>query len=225
MLELKNISKKYNFGKPNETAVLSDISLTVNDGDYISVMGRSGAGKSTLLHILSLLDKPTRGEYFFDGIDTAKLTDSQSAKYRSKKIGILLQDFRLLESETVIKNVMSPLYFSDVPFGKMKQTAFDALEKIGISRLSKQIAGTLSGGEKQRAALARAIVNSPSVLLADEPTGALDSKNRDLLMDIISELNQQKTTVIIVTHDPEVAKRCEKNLLMNDGRFSEQVRL
>lgn len=225
MLELKNISKKYNFRKPNETAVLSDISLTVNDGDYISVMGRSGAGKSTLLHILSLLDKPTRGEYFFDGIDTAKLTDSQSAKYRSKKIGILLQDFRLLESETVIKNVMSPLYFSDVPFGKMKQTAFDALEKIGISRLSKQIAGTLSGGEKQRAALARAIVNSPSVLLADEPTGALDSKNRDLLMDIISELNQQKTTVIIVTHDPEVAKRCEKNLLMNDGRFSEQVRL
>lgn len=225
MLELKNISKKYNFGKPNETAVLSDISLTVNDGDYISVMGRSGAGKSTLLHILSLLDKPTRGEYFFDGVDTAKLTDSQSAKYRSKKIGILLQDFRLLESETVIKNVMSPLYFSDVPFSKMKQTAFDALEKIGISGLSKQIAGTLSGGEKQRAALARAIVNSPSVLLADEPTGALDSKNRDLLMDIISELNQQKTTVIIVTHDPEVAKCCEKNLLMNDGRFSEQVRL
>lgn len=225
MLELKNISKKYNFGKPNETAVLSDISLAVNDGDYISVMGRSGAGKSTLLHILSLLDKPTRGEYFFDGVDTAKLTDSQSAKYRSKKIGILLQDFRLLESETVIKNVMSPLYFSDVPFSKMKQTAFDALEKIGISGLSKQIAGTLSGGEKQRAALARAIVNSPSVLLADEPTGALDSKNRDLLMDIISELNQQKTTVIIVTHDPEVAKRCEKNLLMNDGRFSEQARL
>ena len=217
MLELKNITKKYNFGKSNENTVLNGVSLAVNDGDYVSVMGRSGAGKSTLLHILALLDKPTRGEYFFDGVDTAKFTDSQSAKYRNKKIGILLQDFRLLESETVIKNVMSPLYFSDVPFGKMKETAYDALEKIGISKLSKQIAGTLSGGEKQRVALARAIVNSPSVLLADEPTGALDTKTSAEIMGVLKSLNDGGCTIIIVTHDPNIARQCQKIIEISDG--------
>ncbi len=220
MLELKNISKKYNYGKTNENTVLSNVSLSVQDGDFIAIMGRSGVGKSTLLHIIALLDNPTSGEYFFDGKNTAVLSDRQSAKYRNKKIGILLQDFRLLESENVIKNVMAPLYFSDTPFNKMKQTAYNALERIGISNLANQNAGTLSGGEKQRVALARAIVNSPSVLLADEPTGALDSKNRDLLMDLISELNHQKTTIVIVTHDINVAKRCTNNLLMSDGKIS-----
>lgn len=211
--------KKYNRGKPNENTVINNISLTVRDGDFISIMGRSGVGKSTLLHIIALLDDPKGGEYFFDGTNTAELSDSLSAKYRNKKIGILLQDFMLMETESVIKNVMAPLYFGDIPFSKMKQAAYDALDKIGIAGLAKQTAGTLSGGEKQRVALARAIVNSPYVLLADEPTCSLDSKSRDLLMDLITELNHQKTTVIIVTHDVNVANRCTNNLLMSDGKI------
>lgn len=124
-----------------------------------------------------------------------------------------------ISQSSYIKNVMAPLYFGDIPFSKMKQAAYDALDKIGIAGLAKQTAGTLSGGEKQRVALARSIVNSPSVLLADEPTGSLDSKSRDLLMDLITELNHQKTTVIIVTHDVNVANRCTNNPLMSDGKI------
>lgn len=219
MLELKNISKKYNPNKPNENTVLTDISLSVQDGDFIAIMGRSGAGKSTLLHIIALLDNPTGGKYFFNGKNVAELSDSRSAKYRNENIGILLQDFRLIETENVIKNVAAPLYFSKTPFNQIKGKAYSALEKIGITKLAKQTVSTLSGGEKQRVALARAIVNSPSLLLADEPTGALDSKNRDMLMDLILELNRQKTTVIIVTHDDEVARRCACTLCMSDGKI------
>ncbi len=221
MIKLRNISKIYNEGKSNENRVLNDISLTVEEGEFVAVMGRSGVGKSTLLHIISLLDKPTSGDFILDEKNTASMNDTQCSKCRNENIGILLQDFRLIENETVMENVMAPLYFSKTPFRKMKNKAKEALFKVGISHLSKQAAYTLSGGEKQRVGLARAIVNSPNCLLADEPTGSLDTKTAGEIMQLLHNLNGDGMTIIIVTHDMDIANKCSKIVKIENGKLFE----
>lgn len=220
MISLENVTKHYNIGKPNELAALDGITLEIQDGEMVAVMGRSGAGKSTLVHIVGCLENVTSGRYLLEGEDVGSFSDIRLSRIRNSRIGILLQNFVLLPHQTALENCMVPLYFNPIPFSKMKKKAAEALERIGIPDLSDQIVGTMSGGQQQRVALARAIVCDPKLVIADEPTGALDSHTADGVMNELQSLNESGTTVIIVTHDPNVAKRCRRVLRMNDGKLT-----
>lgn len=219
MITLEKITKEYNIGKPNQLTALDDINLEIDDGEMIAVMGPSGAGKSTLAHILACLENPTSGNYRFDGKDVSKLNDSQLSKVRNKDIGILLQNFALLQEDTALGNCEIPLYFSKTRLPEMKKKAFQALKKVGIEDLAKQKVGTMSGGQQQRVALARAIVCEPKLVIADEPTGALDSVTADAVMEQLELLNGGGTTMLIVTHDEKVAARCSRLLRIKDGKL------
>ena len=220
MIELKNINKTYNKGKSNAFQALKDVSLTIEDGEMVAIIGKSGAGKSTLMHIIGCIDDFESGTYILNGDDISTIKEGKRAKIRNKDIGIVMQDFALVEDYTAIENVMIPLYFSR---GKLleskKSIAKKALEKVGIGELASKRVNKLSGGQKQRVAIARAIVNNPSILLADEPTGALDVKTSAEIMGVFKELNEQGITVIIITHDMEVAEGCERVIEISDGRI------
>ncbi len=219
MIELQSISKTYNPNKPNAFHVLKDISLVVHDGEMIAVIGKSGAGKSTLLHILACIDSYEDGEYRIDGTLVKKLTERKLAQIRNEKIGMVMQDFALVEDFTAIENVMLPLDFAKRKKPNRKQLAMDALKSVGMDSMAKKPVNKLSGGQKQRVAIARAIVNQPSVILADEPTGALDSKTAAEIMSVFKELHQQGKTVIIVTHDMGVAEQCDRIIEIADGQI------
>ena len=182
-------------------------------------MGRSGAGKSTLLHIMGGLDIPTDGKCIIQNLDISNLSERKLAGLRNSSIGILLQDHALILGETVLQNVMMPLYFGKTPLTKMRSRALTVLELVGIASLKNQKAGTLSGGQKQRVALARALVNNPLMLLADEPTGALDSQTASEIMNLITEINKKGVCVVVITHDIEVAKYCQKIITLQDGKL------
>ena len=220
MIELNNIDKTYNKGKSNEFQALKDVSLTIDDGEMVAIIGKSGAGKSTLMHIIGCIDDFESGTYILNGEDISSIKEGKRAKIRNKDIGIVMQDFALVEDYTAIENVMIPLYFAK---GKLleskKSIAKKALEKVGIGELASKRVNKLSGGQKQRVAIARAIVNNPSILLADEPTGALDVKTSAEIMGVFKELNEQGITVIIITHDMEVAEGCERVIEISDGRI------
>jgi putative ABC transport system ATP-binding protein len=221
MISLQNVTKRYNIGKPNELAALNGVTLEIDEGEMLAVMGRSGAGKSTLVHIIGCLENITTGKYLFQGEDVGKLPDARLSKIRNSRIGILLQNFVLLQHQTALENCMVPLYFNPVPFSKMKKKAEQALERIGIADLRNQVVGTMSGGQQQRVALARAIVCGPQLVIADEPTGALDSHTADGVMEELKKLNDSGTTIIIVTHDQSVADRCGRMIRINDGKLME----
>ena len=220
MIELNNIDKTYNKGKANAFQALKDVSLTIEDGEMVAIIGKSGAGKSTLMHIIGCIDDFESGTYILNGEDISSIKEGKRAKIRNKDIGIVMQDFALVEDYTAIENVMIPLYFSK---GKLleskKSIAKKALEKVGIGELASKRVNKLSGGQKQRVAIARAIVNNPSILLADEPTGALDVKTSAEIMGVFKELNEQGITVIIITHDMEVAEGCERVIEISDGKI------
>ncbi len=217
MIKLNGVTKKYNIGMPNELTALSNINLEIKEGEMISIMGTSGAGKSTLMHIIGCIDNSTEGSYFFGNTQINKLSEGRLSKFRNERIGILLQDFALLNDETALQNVMTPLFFGKTPLTKMKTTARTALAMVGVGELETQKVGTMSGGQKQRVALARALVNSPSIILADEPTGALDSKTADEIMGLLVDLNKKGVTVIIVTHDNKIAGYCKRIIEIADG--------
>jgi len=219
MIDLVQLTKKYNLGKPNELRVLNNIDMKINAGEMVAVMGRSGAGKSTLLHILACLDVATKGKYVFNGNDISKLNDRKLSKIRNKEIGILLQDFALIQSESAIWNVTIPLYFDNTKIRHMKEKAMSALEKVDMESFYKQSVSTLSGGQKQRVALARAIVNEPKLILADEPTGALDTTTAEDMILQLRKINKAGTTVIIVTHDDKVAGACDYIISIEDGKI------
>ena len=221
MITLDHVTKKYNIGKPNELTVLDNITLTIQQGEMVAIMGRSGAGKSTLMHIIGALEEVTSGSYYLDNKEIGSLSDSALAKIRNREVGILLQDFALLNTETALNNCMVPLYFSSAPFAKMRKQAMSALNTIGIANLSKQIVGTMSGGQKQRVALARAIVCNPRIVLADEPTGALDSLTASEVICELKKCNERGVTVIIVTHDHIIAEQCDRIIYINDGKLSD----
>ena len=217
MIFLTNINKTFNKSKSNENKVLDNLNLTIKKGEITALMGRSGCGKSTLVHIIACLDGVDSGKYVLDGQDVTTLNDKRKSRIRNKKIGVLLQNFALSENENAISNVMTPLYFSSVPFYLMKKKALEALNKIGIENLANQKVSTLSGGEKQRVALARAMVNNPDIIIADEPTGALDSKTADNIMELFKKVNKHGTTFLIVTHDKIIADKCDKILILENG--------
>lgn len=219
MITLKDLVKIYNRGKPNEFEALHGISFQIDDGELVAITGRSGAGKSTLLHILACIDDYQSGEYRLDGTLVKNLSDRQYAKIRNKKIGMVMQDFALVEDMTALENVMIPLDFAKVKAAAKKEKAFGALRAVGIEELAKKPCNKLSGGQKQRVAIARAIVNEPAMILADEPTGALDSKTSAEIMELFKALNEQGRTVIIVTHDANVAQQCGRVIEISDGRI------
>lgn len=219
MLKIENLTKTYNYKKSNAFTALKDVSLEVEDGEMLAIIGKSGAGKSTLLHIIGCIDKFEKGSYIIDGTDVHSLSDNKLAKIRNEKVGIVMQDFALIDEYSVIKNVMIPLNFSKKKLGKPKELAMKALERVGLANLAKKPVSKLSGGQKQRVAIARAIVNDPSFILADEPTGALDTKTSSEIMELFTELNKSGKTVIIITHDLTVADKCKRKVEISDGRI------
>ncbi|MCD8056217.1 MAG: ABC transporter ATP-binding protein [Clostridiales bacterium] len=218
MIELQNINKIYRVGASDFYA-LKNVSLTVNDGEFVSVCGASGSGKTTLLNIIGCLDTYESGTYRLDGEDISKSNDKKRAQIRNSKIGFVLQDFALINSQTVLYNVMLPLMFGKCPYGEVKSKALDALGALGVADQAEKWANQLSGGQRQRVAIARAIVNSPSIVLADEPTGQLDSKTGAQTMKLLSELNRSGITVIVVTHDANVASMAGRIITVFDGEI------
>ena len=219
MIKLDNIVKVYNPKKQNEFEALHGVSAEIKDGELVAVIGKSGAGKSTLLHILACIDSYQEGEYTIDGTLVKNLSERQYAKIRNEKIGMVMQDFALVEDFTALENVMIPLNFSKKKIPNKKEKALAALRSVGIEEFAKKPCSKLSGGQKQRVAIARAIVNEPNMILADEPTGALDSKTSAEIMELFRSLNEQGRTVIIVTHDPKVAEQCGRVIEISDGRI------
>lgn len=219
MIKISNITKKYNPKKSNEFEALHGVSCEINDGELVAVIGKSGTGKSTLLHILACIDNYQEGEYTIDGTLVKNLSEKQYAKIRNEKIGMVMQDFALVEDFTALENVMIPLNFSKQKIKNKKEKALAALKSVGIGELAKKPCNKLSGGQKQRVAIARAIVNEPSMILADEPTGALDTKTSAEIMALFKSLNKQGRTVVIVTHDPKIAEQCDRIIEISDGRI------
>ena len=219
MIRINNLNKIYNKGKATEFQALKDISLEIKKGELVAIIGKSGAGKSTLLHILGAIDNYDGGSYKLDDIEVGKLNYAKLAEFRNKHVGIVLQDFALIEGYTVIENVMMPLRFSKRSHREYKRLSMEALKQVEMDEIANKDVNKLSGGQKQRVAIARAIVNDPDFILADEPTGALDSKTTEQIMNVFKKLNEKGKTVIIITHDSQVAAQCERIIEISDGRI------
>ena len=220
MIQIKNLVKIYNKGKTNEFCALKGIDLSIEEGEMVAIIGKSGAGKSTLLHILAAIDSYDKGSYLVDGVSVGDLKEKDRVRFRNQKIGIVMQDYALIDEYTIEENVQIPLIFGKVKGNDVRrEKIMTALENVGLAELAKKPVRQLSGGQKQRVAIARALVNNPAFLLADEPTGALDSKTSGEIMDVFEKLNQGGKTVIIVTHDMEVAARCGRVIEISDGEI------
>jgi len=216
IIRLEDIFKIYGSGE-TEVKALNNVNLTVEEGEYCSIMGPSGSGKSTAMNMIGCLDRPTSGNYYLDNVDVAQMDDTQLAHIRNKKLGFVFQQFHLLQQLTALENVMLPMLYASVPNAERKDRGIEALKKVGLEQRLNNKPNQLSGGQQQRVAIARAIVNRPVVLLADEPTGALDSKTTQEVLDIFSELNSTGITVVMVTHEPEVAGQTGRIVWFRDG--------
>ncbi len=216
VIDIRNITKTYQMGQI-ELRVLKGITLKVNQGEFISIMGPSGSGKSTLMNILGALDQPTSGEYYLDGEDVSRLSEEQLARVRNKKIGFVFQNFNLLKRTTAQRQVELPMIYAQG--GNRTQKAKAALESVGLGQRLDHLPSELSGGQQQRVAIARALVNEPSVILADEPTGNLDSRSGTEVMQIFQRLNREKRiTTVFVTHDPWIARHTQRVIMLRDGK-------
>lgn len=218
MVVLENIKKSYQVGKIIYE-VLRGVTLRVEEGDFLAIMGPSGGGKSTLLNILGLLDKPTSGKFFLEGLEVNALSNSELSKLRNQKIGFIFQAFHLIPWASALENVLLPLlYRGDIQEEDLERAKY-LLKRLGLENYINFKPAELSGGQQQRVAIARALINRPKLLLADEPTGNLDSQSSKEVMDILEELNKEGLTIIMVTHDPEIAKRAKKIKILKDGIF------
>jgi len=218
VFELNNIFKDYMQGK-EPVPVLKDISLSVDDGEYVAIMGPSGSGKSTLMNIIGCLDKQTKGSFIFDGSDIMKCSDKQLSDIRNTKIGFVFQNFNLLPRQSALENVELPLLYAGLSRKRRREMAKEALHRVGLEDRMNFNPTQLSGGQKQRVAVARAIINRPKLLLADEPTGALDTKSGDDVMELFEELNKDGVTIVMITHEPEIAEHAKRVMYIRDGEL------
>jgi len=216
IIQIEQLTKIYHLGKVKVEA-LRGVSFEINTGDFVSIMGPSGSGKSTLMHIIGCLDYPTGGKYFLSGQDVTKLNDDQLALFRNQKIGFVFQEFNLLPKATILRNVELPLTYNSTNSRNKKRLAVQALEEVGLGNRLKHRPNEISGGQKQRVAIARALVNRPSIILADEPTGNLDSKTGQDIMKMIDKLHDEGNTIILVTHEAEIARYGKRIIHLKDG--------
>ena len=220
MITLTSLSKIYRTDEI-ETVALENVNLTVDRGEFLSIMGPSGCGKSTLLNIMGLLDAPTTGTVEINGTHTEGMKDKQLAAFRNKTLGFVFQSFHLINSLNVMDNVELPLLYRRIGSGERKRLAKEVLEKVGLSHRMNHFPTQLSGGQKQRVAIARAMVNNPKILLADEPTGALDSKSGEQIMELFQKLNEEGVTIVMITHDPHIASNAKRMVKIIDGEIFE----
>ncbi len=216
MLVIKDLHKSYDIGH-NKLHVLKGINLEIDKGEFVSIMGSSGSGKSTLLNIIGILDEADSGIYELDGVPIKHLTETKAAEYRSRFLGFIFQSFNLINYKTALENVALPLYYQNVPRKERNEKALEYLEKVGLANWAQHLPSELSGGQKQRIAIARALITDPKVILADEPTGALDSKTTYDIMKLLQEINNEGKTIIVVTHEPDVAAETKRNVILKDG--------
>lgn len=224
MIECRKLKKCYVNGSV-ETMALKGVSFKINKGEFVSIIGPSGSGKSTLMHILGALDTPTSGEYFLDGHEVSKLNDDELSDMRRNKIGFVFQSFNLLPRTTVLRNVMLPLLYSNFSTVERKQKALESLKYAGMDEDKfNNLSNQLSGGQMQRVAIARALINNPSIILADEPTGNLDTKTSRIVMETFKELNKKGHTIILITHEMDVAKFADRIISVRDGMIEKDVK-
>lgn len=216
-IKMRDVTKIYNGGKPNEVKALRGVDLDIEKGESVAVMGVSGSGKSTLLHIMGTLDAPTSGSYLMDGIDVFAMSSAGKAKFRNSKIGFALQDFGLLDTETTEYNIRLPLYFTESKIKDVKRKVAEIAERLGIGNLLKRKITQLSGGQKQRVAIARALICDPELILADEPTSALDRATAEEIVGVLLDLQKEGKTVVMVTHDGTLASKFGRILKISDG--------
>ena len=216
MIKLKNLHKSYKMGS-SSLHVLKGINLNIEDGELVAIMGSSGSGKSTLLNILGMLDTADKGEYILDGFKIENLNETKAAKYRNKFLGFIFQSFNLINYKNALENVSLPLYYQGISRKERQQIAADYLERVGLKEWATHLPSELSGGQKQRVAIARAMASKPKVLLADEPTGALDTRTSCDVMDLIQKINEEGKTILVVTHELEIAKMCKRIVKLKDG--------
>jgi putative ABC transport system ATP-binding protein len=216
VLEARNLCKNYQIGNANIRAVC-DINVVINKGEFVAITGKSGSGKSTLMHMLGLLDTPSEGELILNGKNTKGMDEKELSKIRNQEIGFVFQSFNLLQRTTVLDNVILPLIYSRIPNEKHEKMALEVIKQVGLEHRLYNRSNELSGGERQRVAIARALVNNPSLILADEPTGNLDTKTGEEIEKIIIDLNKEGKTIILVTHDMDLAEIAERQIVLKDG--------
>ncbi|MEE1251185.1 MAG: ABC transporter ATP-binding protein [Lachnospiraceae bacterium] len=220
VIQLRDIKKRFYIGKPNELQILNGISLTVEKGQFVAIVGASGSGKTTLMNVIGLLDRPTEGSYQIDGVDVAGASDKELSYIRNQKIGFVFQTYNLIARTNALKNVELPMMYAGVPRKERTKRATELLELVGMKERMDHTPDELSGGQKQRVAIARAMANNPSIILADEPTGALDSKTGRIVMDLFHELNQkQGKTIVLITHSTELAEETDRIITIQDGNI------
>lgn len=215
LLELRHISKIY-----GELKALDDVNIKVEKGEWVAIMGPSGSGKSTMMNIIGCMDKPSLGEVFLDGVDISKESGKKLTEIRRDKIGLIFQQFHMVNYLTAVENLMTAQYYHSMPDEK---EALEALERVGLRDRAKHLPGQLSGGEQQRVCVARALINHPELILADEPTGNLDEANENIVLELFRQLHREGTTLVVVTHDPEVAQAAQRTIVLKNGRVAKEI--
>lgn len=221
VIRMENIIKRYYIGKSNELQILNGINLSVEQGEFISIVGESGSGKSTLMNIIGVLDRQTEGDYFLEGKDVNQMNDAMRSAIRNKRIGFVFQNFNLLPKANALKNVMVPLLYSSQKEKNQKERAMEMLKMVGMEDRAFHKPNELSGGQKQRVAIARAMVSQPRLLLADEPTGALDTRSGEQVMELFAQLHSEGVTIVMITHEPEIARHAQRIVTIRDGRLEQ----
>ena len=224
IIELKDVTKKYPLSEGEFYKALNGISLTVEKGEFVAIMGPSGSGKSTAMHIMGALDNPTSGKYIFKGKDISSYTEDQLAEIRNQEIGFVFQSFNLLPRTTVLKNVERPMVYGGIPEKERTRRALEALKLVGIEEKANNLSNQISGGQIQRVAIARALIMDPAVILADEPTGNLDSKTSHEIMKFLKELNEQGRTIVIITHEEDIANFAKRKVRFLDGEIVSDIK-